>query len=116
MPRDSDKADKGCGGVGLLALRALGHLLGQSRETGSSLALGLLEGAALCLQRDRNAGEIICLLTCVNNIQDRWCPLVWAKGRNKQAAPAAGQEPGCHRPCHLLVMEGERWHVRWQVG
>lgn len=49
----------------------LGHLLGQSRETGSSLALGLLEGVALCLQRGRNAGEIrqSCLLTCVNNIQ-----------------------------------------------
>lgn len=71
MPRDRDEANKGCGRVGILALRALGHLLGQSRETGSSLALGLLEGVALCLQRDRNAGEMMqsCLLTCANNIQ-----------------------------------------------
>lgn len=71
MLRDRDEANKGCGGVGLLVLRALGHLLGQSRETGSSPALGLLEGVALCLQRDRNAGEIMknCLLPCVNNTQ-----------------------------------------------
>lgn len=106
-------------GVEELVSRGSEHL-GISRakagETGSSPALGLLRDIFFFGIKETEMQEKWCRAVCSTDLTTpRWCLLVWVKGRNKQHLLQVRSQD-VTRPCHLLIMVDERWHVKWQVG